>query len=65
MPFAQIFDHFHHNWFEVPDLIDSPAKVIINSLQTGHSFVGGQINRELLSRSFFGINQANPVNPGK
>jgi methenyltetrahydromethanopterin cyclohydrolase len=56
MPFAQIFSHFHHNWFEVPDLIDSPAKVIINSLQTGHSFVGGQINREVLSVSFFGKN---------
>ena len=65
MPFAQIFDHFDHNWFSVPDLIDSPAKVIINSLQTGHSFVGGQINRQVLSRSFFGIQQPNPSNPGK
>ncbi len=53
-PFASIFDHFHHNWFEVPDLVNSPAKVIINSLQTGHSFVGGQINREVLARSYFG-----------
>ena len=38
MPFARIFERFQCNWFSVPDLLDSPAKVIINSLQTGHSF---------------------------
>ena len=54
MPFAAIFNKFNRNWFSVPDLIDSPAKVIINSLQTGHSFVGGQINLEVLARSYFG-----------
>lgn len=56
LPFAQIFDHFGRNWFAVPDLIDSPARVIINSLQSGRSFVGGQINRQVLRRSFFGGN---------
>lgn len=55
MPFARIFERFHRNWFSVPDLLDSPAKVIINSLQTGHSFVGGQINLDALSRSYFGV----------
>jgi methenyltetrahydromethanopterin cyclohydrolase len=54
-PFVSIFRHFHCNWFEVPDLVDSPAKLIINSLQTGHSFVGGQINLQVLSRSYFGV----------
>jgi methenyltetrahydromethanopterin cyclohydrolase len=55
MPFVSIFNRFHNNWFEVPDLVDSPAKLIINSLQTGHSFVGGQINLQVLSRSYFGV----------
>ena len=54
-PFVSIFRHFHCNWFEVPDLVDSPAKLIINSLQSGHSFVGGQINLQVLSRSYFGV----------
>jgi methenyltetrahydromethanopterin cyclohydrolase len=54
-PFVSIFRHFHCNWFEVPDLVDSPAKLIINSLQTGHSFVAGQINLQVLSRSYFGV----------
>lgn len=53
-PFASIFEQFHRNWFEVPDLLDSPAKVIINSLRSGRSFVGGQINNEVLERSYFG-----------
>jgi len=54
-PFVSIFRHFHCNWFEVPDLVDSPAKLIVNSLQTGHSFVSGQINLQVLSRSYFGV----------
>ncbi len=61
MPFAKIFEHFNRNWFAVPDLIDSPAKVVINSLQTGHSFVGGQINRAALHRSFYGVDLPSPV----
>jgi methenyltetrahydromethanopterin cyclohydrolase len=60
-PFVSIFRHFHCNWFEVPDLIDSPAKLIINSLQTGHSFVGGQINLQVLSRSYFGMDLSSPT----
>jgi methenyltetrahydromethanopterin cyclohydrolase len=55
IPFAQIFERFHRNWFSVPDMLDSPAKVIINSLQSGHSFVGGRINSEALVRSYFGV----------
>ena len=55
MPFAAIFDRFNRNWFAVPDLLDSPAKVIINSLQSGRSFLGGQINRDVLARSYFGF----------
>lgn len=55
LPFATIFEKFQRNWFAVPDLLDSPAKVIINSLQTGHSFVGGQVNLDVLSRSYFGF----------
>lgn len=55
MPFARIFERFGRNWFAVPDLLDSPAKVVVNSLRTGHSFVGGQLNTDALSRSYFGV----------
>lgn len=61
MPFVSIFRRFNCNWFEVPDLVDSPAKLIINSLQTGHSFVSGQINLQVLSRSYFGVDLPEPT----
>jgi methenyltetrahydromethanopterin cyclohydrolase len=60
-PFVSIFRHFHCNWFEVPDLVDSPARLMINSLQTGHSFVSGQINLQVLSRSYFGVELPGPI----
>jgi methenyltetrahydromethanopterin cyclohydrolase len=54
LPFVEIFERFGRNWFDVPDLVDSPARVIINSLQSGNSFVGGVVDRAVLRRSFFG-----------
>jgi methenyltetrahydromethanopterin cyclohydrolase len=51
LPFAQIFERFGRNWFNVPHLVDSPARVMMNNLRTGHTFVGGQINEEVLKKS--------------
>jgi methenyltetrahydromethanopterin cyclohydrolase len=51
LPFAQIFERFGRNWFNVPHLVDSPARVLMNNLRTGRTFVGGQINEDVLKRS--------------
>ncbi|MCL4459936.1 MAG: methenyltetrahydromethanopterin cyclohydrolase [Chloroflexi bacterium] len=51
VPFAQIFDMFHRNWFEVDPLLDSPAKVTINNLNSGRTFTAGEINYDVLRRS--------------
>jgi len=51
LPFAQIFERFGRNWFNVPHLVDSPARVLMNNLRTGRTFVGGQINDEVLRKS--------------
>ncbi len=51
LPFAQIFERFERNWFNVPPLVDSPARVLMNNLRTGHTFAGGQINEEVLKKS--------------
>jgi methenyltetrahydromethanopterin cyclohydrolase len=51
LPFAQIFERFGRNWFNVPHLVDSPARVMMNNLRSGRTFVGGQINQEVLERS--------------
>ena len=54
MPFARIFERFERNWFKVPHLVDSPARVIINNMKTGRTFVGGQINSAALRKSLLG-----------
>ncbi len=54
LPFARIFERFERNWFKVPHLVDSPARVIINNLKTGRTFVGGQINMDVLQKSLLG-----------
>ena len=54
LPFARIFERFGRDWFRVPPLVDSPAKVLINNLRSGRTFRGGQINYDVLRRSFLG-----------
>lgn len=54
LPFAQIFDRFERNWFKVPHLVDSPARVILNNMRTGRTFEGGQINATVLRQSLLG-----------
>jgi methenyltetrahydromethanopterin cyclohydrolase len=54
LPFARIFERFGRNWFQVPHLVDSPAHVLMNNLRTGRTFVGGQINRDVLAASLLG-----------
>jgi len=51
LPFAKIFERFGRNWFQVPHLVDSPARVLMNNVRTGRTFVGGQINEDVLKRS--------------
>jgi methenyltetrahydromethanopterin cyclohydrolase len=54
LPFARIFERFERNWFKVPHLVDSPARVMMNNLKSGRTFVGGQINAAVLQQSLLG-----------
>ena len=54
LPFVRIFERFGRNWFQVPPLVDSPARVFINNLRSGHTFSAGRVNYEVLRQSFFG-----------
>ncbi len=51
LPFAKIFERFGRNWFQVPHLVDSPARVLMNNLRSGRTFAGGQINHDVLRKS--------------
>ncbi|MBI4770690.1 MAG: methenyltetrahydromethanopterin cyclohydrolase [Chloroflexi bacterium] len=54
LPFARIFERFGRNWFQVPPLVDSPARVFINNLKSGRTFAGGQIYEAVLRQSLLG-----------
>jgi methenyltetrahydromethanopterin cyclohydrolase len=51
LPFAQIFERYGRNWFQVPHLVDSPARLLMNNLRSGRTFAAGQINEEVLRKS--------------
>ncbi len=51
-PFAQVFKAAGHDFYKIDPLLFAPARVTVTSLDTGRSFHAGQINSELLQRSF-------------
>ncbi len=53
-PFAQVFKDYGYDFFKVDAMLFSPAKVIVTNIDTGNSFHAGQLDEELLERSFGG-----------
>ena len=51
-PFAEIFKAVNMDFYQIDPLLFSPAKVNITNLETGNSFVGGELNEVLLNQSF-------------
>ncbi len=51
-PFADIFKAVNMDFYQIDPLLFSPAMVNITNLQTGNSFVGGELNDVLLNQSF-------------
>ena len=50
--FAEVFKSYNMDFYQIDPLLFSPAKVQINNLLTGNSFVGGELNLALLNQSF-------------
>lgn len=50
--FLNIYQRYN-NFYDIDPLLFSPAKVIINNRKSGKSFKAGQINHEVLKKSFF------------
>lgn len=50
--FAEVFKSYNMDFYQIDPLLFSPAKVTINNLQTGNSFVGGELNELLIKKSF-------------
>jgi methenyltetrahydromethanopterin cyclohydrolase len=51
-PFAQVFKEYKYDFFKVDAMLFSPAKVIVTAVDSGRSFHAGQLDEELLERSF-------------
>ncbi|BBP05176.1 methenyltetrahydromethanopterin cyclohydrolase [Sulfuriferula plumbiphila] len=51
-PFAQVFKAADHDFYKIDPLLFAPAQVTVTCLTTGRSFRAGQLNADLLERSF-------------
>jgi methenyltetrahydromethanopterin cyclohydrolase len=51
-PFAEVFKEYRYDFFKVDAMLFSPAKVIVTAMESGNSFHAGQLDEELLDRSF-------------
>jgi methenyltetrahydromethanopterin cyclohydrolase len=51
-PFGEIFKGVNYDFYQIDPMLFSPARVIVSSLKTGHSFPAGRVDPELLDRSF-------------
>lgn len=51
-PFAETFRRFKGDFYAIDGELFSPAKVLINAIESGNSFGGGKINHEILDASF-------------
>ena len=52
-PFKDIFQDYKGDFYKIDGMLFSPAKIIINSLETGETFCFGNTNKDLIEKSFF------------
>jgi methenyltetrahydromethanopterin cyclohydrolase len=51
-PFAEIMKHYNNDFYRIDPLLFSPAVVTLVNIETGNEFRFGNVNQELLTRSF-------------
>jgi len=51
-PFADIFKDYEYDFFKIDGNLFSPSKVIISNMKTGNTFTSGDIDSELMKKSF-------------
>ncbi len=47
-PFAQIFEHYDHDFYKIDPLLFSPAEIHLINIETGNSFRFGRLKRGIL-----------------
>jgi methenyltetrahydromethanopterin cyclohydrolase len=53
-PFVEIYEDAGRDFYEIPLDLHSPALLHLTNLTTGRTFSAGEINHDVLERSFFG-----------
>lgn len=51
-PFAEIFARYDHDFYKIDPLLFSPARVVLNNLETGTSMQFGEFKPQVLRASF-------------
>ncbi len=51
-PFAEVFKSYNYDFFEIDPMLFSPARVLVTNLDSGRTFRAGEIDTELLNKSF-------------
>lgn len=51
-PFAEIFASYDRDFYKIDPHLFSPARIVINNLDTGHTFSAGQLELDILRASF-------------
>ena len=51
-PFAEIFKSVNMDFYQIDPMLFSPAKVLITNIETGKKFAAGNLDEELLNKSF-------------
>ena len=53
-PFGKVFKDANYDFYAIDPLLFSPAQIRLTSAGSGRSFEAGQVNLEVLERSFWG-----------
>jgi methenyltetrahydromethanopterin cyclohydrolase len=53
-PFGKVFKDAEYDFYKIDPLLFSPAQIRLTSVESGRSFEAGQVNLEVLERSFWG-----------
>jgi len=51
-PFGEIFKDVKYDFYKIDPMLFSPARVVVTSLVSGNTYSAGELNKELLEKSF-------------
>ena len=53
-PFAKVFADAKYDFYEIDQMLFSPAQVSVTAVESGNTFIAGEVNLDLLKESFGG-----------